>query len=199
MFSKLAFVAAVAAPLIFAQDLSGLPTCAETPAIAALGSTGCSITDIKCICDDTSFLQSLEPAVAAVCSPADLATALQFAVNLCLSAGVTLTISTPAATTLTITSTASTVAAVTTTTAVITTPASTAAVTTAPAVTSTLATVTTAVAPVSEFTDGQPQQPTNATTIALPTVTPFKGAADNNKAQGAIVGLLAAVGVFVAL
>jgi len=54
-------------------------------------------------------------------------------------------------------------------------------------------------APVSEFTDGQPQVPTNATTVAAPTVTPFKGAATANNAQGTIAALLAAVGVFVAL
>jgi len=196
MFSKIALIAALAAPLIAAQDLSGLPSCAETPAIAALGSTGCSITDIACICKDSAFLTSLEPAVAAACSPADLATALQFAVDLCDSVGVTLTISTPAATSPAATSTPTPAS---TTAAPSSTPASTTPAITSAAATSTLATVTTIVPPVSEFTDGQPQGPTNATTVALPTVTPFKGAADSNKAQGAIVGLLAAVGVFVAL
>jgi len=195
MFSKLAVAAAVATPIVAAQ-LAGLPTCAETPAIAALGGTGCALTNAQCICDDTSFLSSLQPAVAAACSPSDLTSALQFAYTFCAEAGVTLTISSPPAST-----TAASAPATTTTTPAATTPAvtSTTPAVTTPAITSTLATVVTTLAPVSEFTDGQPQKPTNATTVALPTVTPFKGAADSNKAQGAVMGLLAALGIFVAL
>ncbi|MCJ1250250.1 Mucin-13 [Trapelia coarctata] len=193
-YSKIAFLAALAAPLVSAQSLNGLPTCAETAAISALGSTGCGLTDFACICKNSAFLTSLQPQVAAACSPSDLAAALTFAQQLCASVGVTLTISgsspsapstTPAPET---TTTTAVVAATTVTSAVVTTLS-----TTVPA------TVITTQAPVSEFTDGQPQVPTNATTIAAPTVTPFKGAATANNAQGAIAALLAAVGVFVAL
>jgi len=83
------------------------------------------------------------------------------------------------------------------------TPTVTSAVVTTAVVTTLLTTpvasVITTQAPVSQLTDGQPQVPTNATTIAAPTVTPFLGAATANNAQGAIVGLLAAVGIFAAL
>lgn len=85
---------ALAASLVSAQlDLSKLPACALTPALAALGSTTCSSeTDFKCICSSSAFIASLEPAVAAACSPADLATAEAFAVQLCAAYGVTLTL-----------------------------------------------------------------------------------------------------------
>ena len=196
----------------------------ETPALTALGSTGCALTNLSCICKDTSFLQSLEPAVQAACSPADLASAfgptppchcareeyanprlpaaLQFAVTLCEGVGVTLTIAPPSATGAP-TSTAPATTAPATTVAVTTT----APATTAPAVTtsssssavSSLSTVTTVpsvtVTPVvSQITDGQPQGPT-----ATPTVTPFKGAAAGMANGGMLAGVVAAVGVLAAL
>ncbi|MCJ1414469.1 hypothetical protein MMC32_000795 [Xylographa parallela] len=210
-YSKIAFIAALAAPLVAAQDLSGLPSCALTPAINSLSSTGCALTDVACICNDKSFLMSLETTVEAVCDQADLTKALQFAQTLCLSAGVTLVIPTPSA------QGPTTAAAASSTPVMTTTPmASTTMTTTVPVV----STVTTAmisssmmsssimvssaipssVVIVSVISDGQPQAPTNATTLASATITPFKGAAANNKAQSAGVAMLVgAVGAIFAL
>jgi len=205
-YSKIAFLAALAAPLVAAQDLSGLPSCALTPAISALGSTGCALTDVACICKNTGFLTSLESTVEAACDAADLATALQFAKTLCLSAGVTLSIATPSAQAPTTAAPASTTSMMMTTTPV----ASTTMTTTVPVVSMTTAMMSTSammtsatpssVVIVSVISDGQPQVPTNASTLTTPTITPFKGAAANNQAQLAGVAMLiGAVGALVAL
>ncbi|MCJ1396943.1 hypothetical protein MMC11_000135 [Xylographa trunciseda] len=201
-YSKVAFLAALLAPLAAAQNLSGLPSCALTPAISALGSTGCALTDVKCICDNTKFLQSLQTTVEAVCSPADLATALQFAETLCLSAGVTLVISTPAPATTTAAPATTTSAMMTTTPVPSTTLTTTVPMTTA--MVSSMAMTTSAtpssVVIVSVISDGQPQVPTNATVLTTPTIAPFKGAAANNKAQlGGVAMLVGAVGAIFAL
>ncbi len=42
------------------------------PAVKALGSSGCAETDIKCICDSSSFLNSLLVAVESDCSKSDV-------------------------------------------------------------------------------------------------------------------------------
>ncbi|MCJ1392700.1 hypothetical protein MMC18_005571 [Xylographa bjoerkii] len=204
-YSKIALLAALAAPLVAAQDLSGLPSCALTPAISALGSTGCALTDVACICKNTGFLTSLETTVEAACDAADLATALQFAKTLCLSAGVTLSIATPSAQAPTTAAPASTTPVMTTTPM-----ASTTMTTTMPMVSMTTAMMSTSammtsatpssVVIVSVISDGQPQVPTNASTLTTPTITPFKGAAVNNQAQLAGVAMLiGAVGALVAL
>jgi len=205
-YSKIAFLAALFAPLVASQDLSGLPSCALTPAISALGSTGCALTDVKCICDNTKFLQSLQTTVEAVCSAADLATALQFAQTLCLSAGVTLSISTPAPASTTAAPASTTPAMMTTTpvpsTTMTTTVPVVASMTTAMMSSSAMMTSATpsSVYIVSIISDGQPQAPTNATIISTPTISPFKGAAANNKAQfGGVAMLVGAVGAVFAL
>ncbi|MCJ1432441.1 hypothetical protein MMC27_001797 [Xylographa pallens] len=211
-YSKIAFLAALAAPLVAAQDLSGLPSCALTPAINSLSSTGCALTDVACICNDKSFLMSLETTVEAVCDQADLTKALQFAQTLCLSAGVTLVIPTPSA------QGPTTAAAASTTSMMTTTPMASTTMTTTVPVVSTMttammsssmmmssSTVMSSATPssvviVSVISDGQPQAPTNATTLPSATITPFKGAAANNKAQFAGVAMLAgAVGAVFAL
>ncbi|MCJ1385895.1 hypothetical protein MMC17_009019 [Xylographa soralifera] len=206
-YSKIAFLAALAAPLVAAQDLSGLPSCALTPAINSLSSTGCALTDVACICNDSSFLHSLETTVEAVCDQADLAKALQFAQTLCLSAGVTLVIPTPSAQGPTTAAPASTTSMMTTTPM-----ASTTMTTTVPivspmttAIMSSSSTMMSSATPssvviVSVISDGQPQVPTNMTTLPSATITPFKGAAATNKAQFAGVAMLVgAVGAVFAL
>ncbi|MCJ1318448.1 hypothetical protein MMC15_003776 [Xylographa vitiligo] len=205
-YSKLAFLAALAAPLVAAQDLSGLPSCALTPAINSLSSTGCALTDVACICNDSSFLHSLETTVEAVCDQADLAKALQFAQTLCLSAGVTLVIPTPSAQGPTTAAAASTTSMMTTTPMVLST-----MTTTIPAVSTMSTTMVSSSAVVSSATpssvvivsvisDGQPQVPTNGTMLPSATISPFKGAAATNKAQFAGVAMLVgAVGAVVAL
>jgi len=92
-FSKLAFVAALAA-VASAQtcSISDLPTCAVTPALQAIGSTGCSATDLACVCKNQAFIASLTPAIKAGCSAADYQKAVTTAACLCAQAGVTLNI-----------------------------------------------------------------------------------------------------------
>ncbi|MCJ1240767.1 hypothetical protein MMC14_008771 [Varicellaria rhodocarpa] len=90
---------ALIAPFTQAQSLSELPTCAEGPAVTAIGSTKCPLTDLKCICSNTAFLSSLQPVIQKDCSAADYAKALAFASQLCLSSGVTLSVPSAAAAT----------------------------------------------------------------------------------------------------
>lgn len=209
-YSKIAFLATLLAPLVAAQDLSGLPSCALTPAISALGSTGCALTDVACICKDSSFLMSLETTVEAACDAADLATALQFAKTLCLTADVTLSIPSPSA--VGPTTASSSAAPATTTPMMTTTPmASTTMTTTVPVVVPTTTAMMSSSAMMSSATpssvvivsiisDGQPQAPTNGSTLTTPTITPFKGAAATNKAQFAGVAMfVGAVGAAFAL
>ncbi|KAK5110483.1 hypothetical protein LTR62_005835 [Meristemomyces frigidus] len=87
-FAAATVLAAIATTAV--AQLSNLPTCALSPAIAAIGSSGCATTDIKCICSNTAFISALEPAIAAACSPADQAKALAAAQGLCTQAGVSL-------------------------------------------------------------------------------------------------------------
>lgn len=69
--SLLAIVLAAAS--VSAQDLDGLPSCAEAPALSALGTTGCG-TNITCVCNNKSFLLSLEPQIEKSCTaPGQLA------------------------------------------------------------------------------------------------------------------------------
>ncbi|KAK0516450.1 hypothetical protein JMJ35_001053 [Cladonia borealis] len=77
---------------IKAQDLSGLPTCAQASAISSFTSTGCQITDLTCICDDSTFIESLAPAIEKDCSPADIQEVSTFAMQLCDSVSVTLSL-----------------------------------------------------------------------------------------------------------
>jgi len=80
------------------QSLSGLPQCAESCAISAVGSTGCAVTNATCICEATSFLQGVDSCIQTACSAADIQATLQFAQKYCLSGGVTITLPTQAAT-----------------------------------------------------------------------------------------------------
>lgn len=97
-FSKAILVSAIAA-VASAQSLAGLPACAQTCALGAISSTGCSLTDFKCICSASAYLDSINKCINTACSAADIAATLAFANQVCLSAGVTL--SPPAAATTT--------------------------------------------------------------------------------------------------
>ncbi|MCJ1480594.1 hypothetical protein MMC06_000749 [Schaereria dolodes] len=186
LFMKFAAVAALAISTASAQDLSGLPACAETPAVSALGSSGCALTDIKCICEDTSFLDNLAPAVEAVCDASDLQKTLVFAQQLCASVGVTLTAPTSGASSDT---TAPTVTA-------------------SASISASAVSGTTAAAIVTVIPDGQPQVPTSGAPISTgivapttntssnvtsPSPSPFEGAAASFGAQVLSVGVLVGV------
>ncbi|KAI9769613.1 MAG: hypothetical protein M1839_003615 [Geoglossum umbratile] len=65
-------IAVLAGSGVMAQDLSALPTCAQSCAISGISSTGCGITDLKCICSAQAFLTSVGTCTTAACSAADL-------------------------------------------------------------------------------------------------------------------------------
>ncbi|KAI1614145.1 hypothetical protein EDD36DRAFT_435297 [Exophiala viscosa] len=125
------------------QDLSGLPSCAVNCAVGAIGTTGCALTDVHCICSATTFLSGVETCIQGACNATDqqgktcpayikhfrelrvdslcfgLAT-IQFAEKFCLSGNVTITV--PAGTATTSSAPMTSVAA--STTAVVTTTSS---------------------------------------------------------------------------
>ncbi|MCJ1224468.1 hypothetical protein MMC12_001113 [Toensbergia leucococca] len=81
-----------AASITTAQSISDVPACAETAALSSISSTGCQLTDFKCICTDQSFISSLLPVVQNSCSAADFQKTITFTQNLCSSVGITLNI-----------------------------------------------------------------------------------------------------------
>jgi len=89
-----AVAAGLTASLVSAQ-LENFPTCALGCAISSLPSTGCGQTDIACICGASAFLAGLTPCVQAQCTPQEFQTTIEAARQLCLSAGVTLSIPGP--------------------------------------------------------------------------------------------------------
>ncbi|KAI4179684.1 MAG: hypothetical protein LQ346_007150, partial [Caloplaca aetnensis] len=81
-----------------AQSLTDVPSCASGPAISSFASTGCSPTDIPCICRNQGFLTSLLPVVEAACSPEDLQKTIAFTEKLCGDNGVSISITTSGST-----------------------------------------------------------------------------------------------------
>ncbi|KAL9593346.1 MAG: hypothetical protein Q9179_005938 [Wetmoreana sp. 5 TL-2023] len=55
-----------------AQSFNDVPECASKPALAAFTSSGCSLTDLPCICKNQNFISSLLPVVKNACPPEDL-------------------------------------------------------------------------------------------------------------------------------
>jgi hypothetical protein len=49
----------------------------EKAGLSALGATGCHIQDFQCICDNQTYIDSLEPAFEADCDPPDVTSKLQ--------------------------------------------------------------------------------------------------------------------------
>lgn len=82
----------VASAALAAAQLSAIPQCALTCAISSIGASGCSETDIKCICSASAFLTSITSCVQGSCTAAELAQTLKAAQGLCSSAGVTLSL-----------------------------------------------------------------------------------------------------------
>lgn len=69
---------------------SGLPSCATSCLSDGIQSSGCSASDIACICESQSFIEQLTPCVESSCSASELETVIQYAVALCGSASVSL-------------------------------------------------------------------------------------------------------------
>ncbi|KAM6530294.1 hypothetical protein FALCPG4_008420 [Fusarium falciforme] len=75
---------------------SSLPACAQTCALDSLASSGCSSTDIACVCKSRAFIESYTSCVATSCNAEDAAKAAQFGVQQCGSAGVSVSGEAPA-------------------------------------------------------------------------------------------------------
>ncbi|KAJ9628431.1 hypothetical protein H2204_009268 [Knufia peltigerae] len=73
-----------------AQDITSLPVCAQSPILTAFSTSGCSLTDIACVCNNTEFINGLVNTIPSVCNANEVAATSQFAVSLCASYGVTL-------------------------------------------------------------------------------------------------------------
>ncbi|KAF8239081.1 hypothetical protein L208DRAFT_1386521 [Tricholoma matsutake] len=73
-----------------AQTLFPLPQCALSCALSAIAGTGCTLTDVACICSSALFITSLNGCIGTACSPADQASTIAFAQQYCATAGVML-------------------------------------------------------------------------------------------------------------
>ncbi|KAL7275511.1 hypothetical protein RUND412_001535 [Rhizina undulata] len=90
MKSAFSIAALVAAVAVSAQTLSNYPTCALTCITEALAGSGCGITDVKCACSSTSFVNGSAPCIQSNCRASDQAKALAVTNALCKSAGVSI-------------------------------------------------------------------------------------------------------------
>ncbi|RCI15507.1 hypothetical protein L249_3546 [Ophiocordyceps polyrhachis-furcata BCC 54312] len=89
MKSSLLFT--LAAGLVAAQDLNGLPPCAKdcvTKNMSGSGVGGCPSADIGCICKNKDFLNNIACCLAKACKPEDQTKTIGFAKQLCNAAGV---------------------------------------------------------------------------------------------------------------
>ncbi|KAH7268696.1 hypothetical protein MRS44_011033 [Fusarium solani] len=75
---------------------SPLPSCAQTCALNILASSGCAATDVACVCKSKVFVEGYTTCVTKDCSPEDAAKAEQYGVQLCGSAGVSVSGEAPA-------------------------------------------------------------------------------------------------------
>jgi CFEM domain len=88
---KFAAYAAFTGPMVFAQSLSDLPACAvsahrfptsvllltvdyqQQAGLSGIEATGCSVTDIHCICNSVPFINTLRSYIEAQCDASDQA------------------------------------------------------------------------------------------------------------------------------
>ena len=68
----LAALFATAATTVLAQDLSALPTCAQTCFDDNFANSACADTDIACLCADSTFFNDVEVCVIDDCDSADI-------------------------------------------------------------------------------------------------------------------------------
>jgi len=89
----LIYVSVLAAiAVVSAQDLSQLPTCAQTCFAGAIAQTSCSLTDFPCLCRDTAFQNTVTQCVQSSCNQADQASTVSLSSQQCASAGVSLSL-----------------------------------------------------------------------------------------------------------
>ncbi|POR36532.1 Uncharacterized protein TPAR_03248, partial [Tolypocladium paradoxum] len=88
---KSALVMALAASLVAAQSLDGIPDCAKdcvTKFVTGTSIAGCKVADIACICGNKDFLNNIACCLAGVCSQSDQDKTVQYATQLCNASGV---------------------------------------------------------------------------------------------------------------
>lgn len=66
-----------------AQNLAGLPSCAEPALFASIQGSGCQLTDVKCLCSNQKLFPTLLSAIQQACSPADQAAVEAFGASYC--------------------------------------------------------------------------------------------------------------------
>ncbi|KAJ9640630.1 uncharacterized protein PV06_02370 [Exophiala oligosperma] len=74
---------ALAIPQVDSSQLSGLPPCARDAAAAALGSSGCSLSDTTCICNSKAFQEAITTTILQSCSTGDVQAAVAFGQTIC--------------------------------------------------------------------------------------------------------------------
>ncbi|KAH8601838.1 hypothetical protein B0O99DRAFT_680953 [Bisporella sp. PMI_857] len=80
------------AAVSLAQDITSLPQCAQDPILQAITNSGCPLTDISCICGNKKFIDGLLAKIPTVCNADEVAVTAQFATELCIGYGVTLSL-----------------------------------------------------------------------------------------------------------
>ncbi|SPJ84644.1 uncharacterized protein FTOL_10906 [Fusarium torulosum] len=83
------FVAALISAPALGQDLGGLPACAQSCALNAIGGSGCAATDVVCICTSQTFISVYSSCVSTSCNATDAAAATEFGNQFCASASST--------------------------------------------------------------------------------------------------------------
>ncbi|KIW06668.1 uncharacterized protein PV09_02374 [Verruconis gallopava] len=90
-FSTFSAITTLAAA-VFAQDLSQLPSCGYSCISVGVSGSGCSTTDIACLCKSSSWISELACCVSKSCDAADQQSIASIAEGYCSSAGVTTTL-----------------------------------------------------------------------------------------------------------
>jgi len=83
---KTAFVLLAAVGIVAAQDLTGIPACAQECIAAALPQVGCALNDAVCQCKDetkTKLTPLVAPCMTSKCTPAELQQALAASEKIC--------------------------------------------------------------------------------------------------------------------
>jgi hypothetical protein len=70
-FPTILALIAAAATTVLSQDLTGLPTCAQTCFTDNFANSACADTDIACLCADSTFFGDVEVCVLTDCDTDD--------------------------------------------------------------------------------------------------------------------------------
>lgn len=72
-------------------SLSELPSCGQTCYVSSIGNSGgCSITDFRCLCQSSSFMNSSQLCFQSICQLNDIKTIFNLSQQVCITLNVTL-------------------------------------------------------------------------------------------------------------